>query len=61
VSPFMPWTLEYEWTFAGPGTTVSVHMEDFDKEGRIFRGELTAERGRSPAVRSPLMLLKYPV
>jgi len=61
VSPFMPMDLEYQWTFAEPGTTVSVRMEDFDKEGRIFEAELTAERREIAGGSLACMLLKYPV
>jgi DUF1365 family protein len=61
VSPFMPMDLEYEWIFTEPGTTVSVHMEDFDKEGRIFEAELTAERREITGSSLARMLLKYPV
>jgi uncharacterized protein len=61
VSPFMPMDLDYEWTFTEPGTTVNVHMEDFDKEGRIFEAELTAERREITGGSLARMLLKYPV
>ena len=61
VSPFMPMDLEYEWTFTEPGKTVNVHMEDFDKEGRIFEAELTAERREINADSLNRMLLKYPL
>jgi DUF1365 family protein len=61
VSPFMPMNLDYEWTFTEPGTTVNVHMEDFDKEGRIFEAELTAERREITGASLSRMLLKYPV
>ena len=61
VSPFMPMDLEYEWTFTEPGKTVNVHMEDFDKEGRIFEADLTAERREINADSLNRMLLKYPL
>jgi len=61
VSPFMPMDLAYEWTFTEPGTMVNVHMEDFDKEGRIFEAELTAERREINADSLNRMLLKYPL
>ncbi len=61
VSPFMPMDLEYEWTFTEPGSTVNVHMEDFDKEGRIFEAELSVERREITGASLARMLLKYPV
>jgi hypothetical protein len=61
VSPFMPMDLEYEWTFTEPGTSVSVHMEDFDKEGRMFEAELTAERREITGSSLARMLVKYPL
>ena len=61
VSPFMPMDLEYEWSFIEPGETVNVHMEDFDKEGKIFEAELTAERREITGSSLARMLLKYPM
>jgi len=61
VSPFMPMDLEYEWTFTEPGTTVNVHMQDFDKEGRIFEAELSVERLEIAGASLARMLLRYPV
>jgi DUF1365 family protein len=53
--------LEYEWTFTEPGSMVNVHMEDFDKEGKIFEAELSVERREITGRSLGLMLLKYPV
>jgi DUF1365 family protein len=61
VSPFMPMDLDYEWTFTEPGSTANVHMEDFDKEGRMFEAELSVERREITGRSLGLMLLKYPV
>jgi len=61
VSPFMPMDIEYEWTFTEPGSMVSVHMADFDKEGRIFEAELTTARGEITGASLARMLLKYPL
>ncbi len=61
VSPFMPMDLDYEWTFTEPGTTVNVHMEDFDKEGRIFEAELMANRREITGSSLARMWLKYPL
>jgi len=61
VSPFMPMDLDYDWTFTEPGNAVNVHMADFDKEGRIFEAELTAERREITGRSLGRMLLKYPV
>ena len=61
VSPFMPMDLEYEWTFTEPGSAVNVHMADFDREGKIFEADLTAERRKITGTSLGRMLLKYPV
>jgi len=61
VSPFMPMDLVYEWTFTEPGTMVNVHMEDFDKEGKVFEAELSVERREITGASLARMLLKYPV
>jgi hypothetical protein len=61
VSPFMPMDLEYEWNLTEPGGTVSVHMADFDKEGKIFEAELAVERREITGASLARMLLKYPM
>jgi DUF1365 family protein len=61
VSPFMPMDLEYEWTFTEPGTSVNVHMADFDRDGKIFEADLTAERREITGSSLGRMLLKYPL
>jgi DUF1365 family protein len=53
--------IDYEWTFIEPGTNVSVHMEDFDKDGKIFEAELTAAQREITGSSLARMLLKYPV
>jgi len=61
VSPFMPMDLEYEWNLTEPGGTVSVHMADFDKEGKLFEAELDVERREITGRSLARMLLKYPL
>jgi len=61
VSPFMPMELDYEWTFTEPGSAVNVHMADYDKEGKIFEADLTAERREITGASLARMLLRYPV
>ncbi|NTW58013.1 MAG: DUF1365 domain-containing protein [Nitrospirae bacterium] len=61
VSPFMPMDLEYEWNLTEPGGTVSVHMADFDKEGKIFEAKLAVERREITGASLARMLLKYPM
>lgn len=61
VSPFMPMDLRYRWTFTEPGETVSVHMEDHDRDGLLFEADLAAGRREMTGRNLGLMLLKYPL
>jgi hypothetical protein len=53
--------LGYEWNLTEPGGTVSVHMADFDKQGKIFEAELAVERREITGASLARMLLKYPM
>ena len=61
VSPFMPMDLDYDWSFTEPGSSVNVHMADYDAEGKIFEADLSAERRDITGSSLSAMLLRYPV
>jgi uncharacterized protein len=44
VSPFMQMQQRYDWRFNLPGQALSVHMENFEEERRLFDATLTLER-----------------
>ncbi|MBI1355698.1 MAG: DUF1365 family protein [Acidobacteria bacterium] len=44
VSPFQSMDQTYGWRFSEPGRTLSVHMENFERGGKLFDATLTLER-----------------
>lgn len=65
VSPFLPPELTYRMRFTRPGETLSVHMEDWQAETRLFDATLTlhrrpldANRLRNEAFSFPFMVGK---
>lgn len=44
VSPFMPMTQRYDWTFSVPDARLSVAMLNLEAETSVFRADLTLER-----------------
>lgn len=44
VSPFFPMEQRYAWKFLRPGPKLLVHMENFDRENKVFDATLSLER-----------------
>ena len=44
VSPFMSMNQTYEWRFSKPAGQLAVHMENFERGGKLFDATLTLER-----------------
>lgn len=61
VSPFMPMAQTYAWSFTAPGRRLRVHMENLDKEGRIFDATLALRRGPLGARGLSRLLWRYPL
>jgi len=60
VSPFMQMKQDYRWVFSDPAKRLTVHMENFEDETKLF--DATLSLGRREISRSSLhrLLLKYP-
>lgn len=65
VSPFMPMSVRYDWSFAEPGDRLSVYMANYQEDVRIFDASIAMQKtsisGRSLAsvlVRFPFMTMK---
>ena len=44
VSPFMPMSVEYEWSFSSPGSSLDVYMTSSVESRRMFHASLLLER-----------------
>ena len=60
VSPFMPMDINYDWLFSAPGKTLSVHMENYQAEDKIFDATLGLKRKPITASSCAAMLSRYP-
>ncbi len=60
ISPFMPMDLGYDWRFALPAHTLSIHMENLRGAVPIFDATLTLHRREISAARLNRLLLRYP-
>ena len=61
VSPFMSMNQTYGWRFSEPGERLSVHMENFEREGKLFDATLTLERQPITGSSLALALCSYPL
>lgn len=63
VSPFLPMTMDYRWSFSEPSSRISIHMENRDQgqEHLLFDATLTVKRKEFGIFRTPLALLAFPL
>ena len=61
VSPFMSMEQTYGWRFTEPGASLAVHMENFERDGKLFDATMTL--GRKPMTGAALsrVLIAYPL
>ena len=60
VSPFMPMDIQYDWLFSAPGKTLSVYMENYQTDEKIFDATLGLKRKSINASSCATMLSRYP-
>ena len=60
VSPFMGMDQEYGWTFRDPGKWLSVHMENFERGGKIFDATMSLGRRELTGPALALALARWP-
>jgi DUF1365 family protein len=60
VSPFMDMDIWYDWRFKEPGKSLSVHMNNFEKEKKLFDATLTLNRREIDSHALTRVLLAYP-
>ncbi|TNF98458.1 MAG: DUF1365 domain-containing protein [Gammaproteobacteria bacterium] len=60
VSPFMPMDIQYEWIFTDPEKNLTVHMENYRQQKKIFDATLTLHRKDITSMHCASVLLRYP-
>jgi DUF1365 family protein len=61
VSPFFPMDHHYRWYFDVPTDTVSMRLENYDQEGRIFLATLALKRHEVNRANLSRVLRQYPL
>jgi len=61
VSPFLPMQLEYDWRLTRPGEHLLVHLEDWDREHKVFDATLNLKRRPLDGVNLARALWRYPL
>jgi len=61
VSPFMPMQQSYDWTFTQPTDLLSVHMMNFERQGRVFDATLRLRRREISGASLARVLALYPL
>jgi DUF1365 family protein len=61
VSPFMPMNMQYDWRFSQPGERLSVHMQNFIDDAKIFDATLDLAYRPINSRNLARVLLRYPV
>lgn len=60
VSPFMSMDQKYRWLFSPPTEALNVHMDNFERGGRLFDATLTLKRSSWNAANLAYALLLHP-
>jgi len=61
VSPFMDMNMDYDWRFLQPAERIQVHMQNFDKEKKLFDATLSLRRKSLTGRALARVLVRYPV
>ncbi len=61
VSPFLPMTISYAWTFTTPGEIIRVHMAALQRGEKVFEAELDLSRRALSGSTLAGVLLAYPL
>jgi DUF1365 family protein len=61
ISPFMDMDIWYDWRFKEPGKSLSVHMNNFEKDRKLFDATLTLKRREISSRDLNMVLLAYPL
>jgi DUF1365 family protein len=61
VSPFMSMDMNYDWRFSTPGDSLSVHMENYQCDKKIFDATLKLKKREITSNNLALTLVQFPV
>jgi len=60
VSPFMDMDMDYDWRFLQPADRIQVHMQNFEKEKKLFDATLSLRRKSLTSRALARVLVRYP-
>ena len=60
VSPFMDMDMDYDWRFLQTADRIQVHMQNFEKENKLFDATLSLRRTSLTGPALARVLIKYP-
>jgi DUF1365 family protein len=61
VSPFMPMDMQYDWRFSTPDDALSVHMENYQHEQKVFDATLKLKKRDMTSRNLALALFQFPL
>ncbi len=61
VSPFMPLSMQYAWRSTLPAQTLSIHMENYSKDGKQFSASMTLRHRTLTIAAMRRLLWRYPL
>ena len=61
ISPFMPMDIQYNWFFRTPGETLRVHIENRQRDGKVFDATMNLRRMPFTAANCARVLIAYPL
>lgn len=61
VSPFMPMDIIYHWHINTPGAAISIHMENYNNNEKVFDATLGLKQQPFTAKLAVVSLIKYPL
>ena len=60
ISPFMPMHMSYDWRFTSPSKSLTVHMNNFSKDEKVFDATLSLTRKPMSATQCARALTLFP-
>jgi len=60
VSPFMPMDMQYDWRFSTPGEALSVHMENYRHDKKVFDATLKLKQRQLTGSNLAMALIQFP-
>jgi len=60
VSPFMPMDMQYDWRFSTPDEALSVHMENYQHDKKVFDATLKLKKRKITSKNLAMALIQFP-